>query len=287
MRASESLRPVVDTFNTAWHSFRGDASGAWMLHPADLHALDPVVLVDHFRMSTPTFPPHPHAGFSAVTYLFADSEDGFVNRDSLGHHLDIAPGALHWTQAGSGVLHEEIPRVVGRVSHGLQLFVNSAAAHKASAPAVFHRAAHEVQTVELAGGGRVRVVLGRFGDVEAAIGAHTPLTLLDITLPPNAALDVPVAAGERAFALVVGGALVGAAAQGPHALRFGDQGEAVRLHAGSDGLHLALITGRPLGEPIVPKGPFIGNSAAEVTDMIRRFQAGQMGRLSPTPGAFN
>lgn len=281
-----TLRPIVETFATPWHSFRGDASGAWLLHPADLHALDPVVLVDHFRMSTPVFPPHPHAGFSAVTYLFEDSEDGFVNRDSLGHQLAIAPGSLHWTQAGSGVLHEEIPRAPGRVSHGLQIFVNSAASHKATPPAMFHRSASEIAAVALENGGRVRVVLGDFGGHTARIGAHTEITLLDMALPAGAALELPVAAGERAFAVVARGALAGLLADEPHAVRFADAGDRVRLEAGPKGVHLAFLAGTPLGEPIVPKGPFIANSAAEVTQMIRRFQSGQMGTLAATPGAF-
>ena len=279
-------RPIIETFATPWRSFRGDASGAWLLHPADLHALDPVVLVDHFRMSTPVFPPHPHAGFSAVTYLFEDSEDGFVNRDSLGHQLDIAPGSLHWTQAGSGVLHEEIPRVPGRVSHGLQVFVNSAAANKATVPAMFHRSASEIAAVALENGGRVRVVLGEFGGHTARIGAHTAITLLDIALAAGAALELPVAAGERAFAVIARGALVGAPDDQLHAVRFADEGDSVRLEAGAAGVHLAFFAGTPLGEPIVPKGPFIANTAAEATAMIRRYQSGQMGALAPTPGAF-
>jgi redox-sensitive bicupin YhaK (pirin superfamily) len=280
-------RTLSDVIATPWHSFRGGDSGAWLLHPADAHALDPVVLVDHFRMNQPTFAPHPHAGFSAVTYLFEDSEDGFVNRDSLGYQGPIEPGALHWTQAGSGVLHEEIPRVAGRVSHGLQIFVNSSAANKRSAPAVFQVAAEQIPVVAPPGGGRVRVVLGAFGGAVSRIDAHTPLMLLDVELPPGAALDVPVGAGERAFAVVVSGGLTGAPQAAPHALRFTDTGDALHLEAGAQGVHLAVLAGTPIGEPIVPKGPFIGNSAADVTEMIRRFQSGAMGALAPTPGAFN
>jgi redox-sensitive bicupin YhaK (pirin superfamily) len=271
-------RSVALRIDTPWRSFRGGDSGAWMLHPQDAHALDPVVSVDHFRMSQPTFAPHPHAGFSAVTYLFEDSEDGFINRDSLGHTLPIEPGALHWTQAGSGVLHEEIPRTAGRVAHGLQIFVNSAATLKGHAPAMFHRRADEIAVVEPTPGARVRIVLGDFAGTSARIGAHTPLTLLDITLAPQTTLDVPLPRGERAFAIVASGE--------PHALRFADEGDAVALSGGERGLHLALFAGRPLAEPMFPKGPFIGGSAAEVTDMIRRFQSGAMGALAPTPGAF-
>jgi redox-sensitive bicupin YhaK (pirin superfamily) len=273
-----NARQLVERLDTPWHSFRGGDSGAWMLHPQDTHALDPVVIVDHFRMSQPTFAPHPHAGFSAVTYLFEDSEDGFINRDSLGHTLPIEPGALHWTQAGSGVLHEEIPRMSGRVSHGLQIFVNSPAALKGSAPVMFQRHAGEIAVVEPSPGVLVRVVLGDFAGTSARIGAHTPLTLLDITLAPHTTLDVPLPHGERAFAIVASG--------DPHALRFADEGEGVALSGGERGLHLALFAGQPIDEPMFPKGPFIGGSAAEVTDMIRRFQSGAMGALAPTPGAF-
>ena len=279
-------RTPGDVIAMPWKSFRGGASGGWGLHPQDAHALDPVVLVDHFRMDEATFAPHPHAGFSAVTYLFEDSEDGFINRDSLGHTLPIEPGALHWTQAGSGVMHEEIPRTPGRVSHGLQIFVNSSAAHKHSAPAMFHRRADEITLLEPSPGVRVRVVLGNFGGVSACIGAHTPITLLDITLAPNAKVDVALPPGERAFALVTRGALADRDANEPHALRFADEGDAVALQAGAQGAHLALFAGRPIAEPMFAKGPFIGSSAADVSDMIRRFQSGAMGALAPTPGAF-
>ena len=65
--------------------------------------------LDHYRMSGPTFAPHPHAGFSAVSYVFEDSKGGLRNRDSLQHDLVIEPGAMVWTQAGSGVVHDEFP----------------------------------------------------------------------------------------------------------------------------------------------------------------------------------
>lgn len=100
--------------------------------------LDPFLSVDHFYMSQPTFAPHPHAGVSAVTYLFDDSETGFINKDSLGHLLDILPGSLHWTRAAGGVMHDEAPQVNGRTAHGMQIFVNLRAAHRHDAPGIEH-----------------------------------------------------------------------------------------------------------------------------------------------------
>ena len=71
--------------------------------------LDSVITIDHFNIRVPVFALHPHAGFSAVAYLFEDSEGEFVNRDSLGHQLVAKPGAVIWTVTGSGVPHDEFP----------------------------------------------------------------------------------------------------------------------------------------------------------------------------------
>jgi redox-sensitive bicupin YhaK (pirin superfamily) len=113
--------------------------------------LDPFLAIDHFEMALPFFPPHPHAGFSAVTYLFPQSQNGFVNRDSRGEALQIHPGDLHWTAAGSGVVHEEVPITRGVVCHGLQIFVNLHSSKKWMAPQALHLAAAQVPVVDAGG----------------------------------------------------------------------------------------------------------------------------------------
>src|SRR5207253_5326412 len=85
--------------------------------------LDPFLGIDHFSMRVPRSPPHPHAGFCALTYVFEDSEGALVSRDSLGHTSVVHPRDLCWTTAGRGIVHEEVPES-GRVVHGLQVFVN-------------------------------------------------------------------------------------------------------------------------------------------------------------------
>jgi redox-sensitive bicupin YhaK (pirin superfamily) len=101
-----------------------------------LALLDPFIMVDHFRMREAVFAPHPHAGFSAVTYLFDDSATGLISRDSLGGEHAIPPGGLHWTLAGRGVMHDEFPAAPGLEAHGLQIFVNLPADQKLRAPSV-------------------------------------------------------------------------------------------------------------------------------------------------------
>ena len=86
----------------------------------------PFLGVDHAWMSAPTFPEHSHAGLSAVTYVFMDAKTGYDNRDSLGTRNLIRPGGLHWTTAGRGIRHEEIPAEPGKTAHSLQIFVDLA-----------------------------------------------------------------------------------------------------------------------------------------------------------------
>src|SRR6185369_4691129 len=113
--------------------------------------IDPFLGVDHAWMSAATFPPHPHAGFSAVSYLFLDSETGVNNRDSLGNHNYIQPGGLHWTAAGRGVVHEEVPAEAGKTVHMLQVFINLARERQSAPPFALSLAPQDVPAVQLPG----------------------------------------------------------------------------------------------------------------------------------------
>lgn len=93
----------------------------------------PIAVLDDFRVRGEPFPPLPHAGFSAVAYVFEDSQSGLRSRDSLGDDVVIGPAGIVWTQAGSGVIHHEIPASDGDL-HVLQLFVNLSAKNKLIAP---------------------------------------------------------------------------------------------------------------------------------------------------------
>ena len=93
-----------------------------------------VALLDDFRVRGRPFPPHPHAGFSAVTYVLQASAGGLRSRYSLGHDLVVRPGGIVWTQAGSGVMHEEMPAPPDRELHGVQIFVNLSSKNKLAAP---------------------------------------------------------------------------------------------------------------------------------------------------------
>ena len=232
--------------------------------------LDPFIMVDHFRMSEAAFAPHPHAGFSAVTYLFDDSATGLISRDSLGGEYAIQPGGLHWTLAGRGVMHDEFPAQAGREAHGLQIFLNLPADQKLRAPEV-RRIAPEQMARRTGAGWRAVQVFG---------GAAEPaLAIVDIDA--GASFDIELADTEQGFAIVIQGS--GQAGELPlstgRALSLSEGGHA-RLQA-DEPLRLACFSGRPLREPLVRHGPFVMSDEGQVVAALQRFQSGGMGRLSP------
>lgn len=240
--------------------------------------LDPFLSIDHFWMSQPTFPPHPHAGFSAVTWMFEDSPGAFTNRDSLGDRSRIGPGALHWTQAASGMLHEEIPEVPGVVSHGLQIFVNLRSDHKRAAPRAFHADELPLARGE---GWSARVLAGRVGDVESPLRELlTPVLLLDVALEAGGVVQLPLPPDHSVFALVIEGVVgVGARRAPAHsAVAFADDGDGVVLSADAPA-RVVVGGGRPLREEVVAGGPFVMNTREELEQAAARYRAGAMGVL--------
>ncbi|MBL8716149.1 MAG: pirin family protein [Myxococcales bacterium] len=246
------------------------------------YPLDPFLNLDDFRMSEPTFPPHPHAGFSAVTYMFEDSPGAFVNRDSLGDRSRIGPGTLHWTQAAHGMMHEEVPERAGEVCHGLQMFVNLRSDHKNAAPAAFHVEAGDIPEVSLGEGARVRVLAGEFAGRSALPELLTPIVFLDVHLGAWAEAVLPIAAACCFLLVVSGGGTVGVdrtAIQAHDAVGLAADGEDVVLAAGAGGLQLLLGAGRPIGEPVVFGGPFAMTTERDLAAAKARYARGEMGRL--------
>jgi redox-sensitive bicupin YhaK (pirin superfamily) len=245
--------------------------------------LDPFLAFTDFHMTQPTFAPHPHAGFSAVTYMFRDSVGSFRNRDSLGDESLIEPGALHWTQAGAGMMHEEIPIEPGLDCHGLQLFVNLRADHKLAEPRAFHVSAADVPVVEAAPGASVHVVVGSLGDVASPLeGLLTPVDLLDIDMAPGAVVELPVDPARRVVLLVVAGEVSAAgtvlATHTVASLR--GTSESLPLVAGIEGATVLVLAGTPIDEPVVFGGSFCMNTQAQIEDAQRRYRSGQMGSLT-------
>jgi redox-sensitive bicupin YhaK (pirin superfamily) len=207
----------------------------------------PFLQLDHYFMTQPTFGEHPHQGFSAVTYMFEDSEGSFFNQDSQGDRSMIYPGDLHWTQAGSGIRHDETPTEPGKLCHGIQMFVDLPLADKSLPAKAFHLSSAQISVHETVEGGRVRVVVGSAYGLISPLQISTQIRFLDITLPANSSLKHELATNESAFILVIQGTgTVGQTQtiQIHEAALFENTGDTIQVQAGIEKLQYILCIGQ-------------------------------------------
>ena len=253
-------------------------------HPMYAGAMDPLIMVDHFTMTAPTFGPHAHAGLSAVSILFEDSEGVFNNKDSLGNDIDLQPGDLYWLKAGRGAVHDEKPRTGAR-THALQVFVNLPARMKYDAPDSLHVKASEIPVL-VGEGYSARLVLGESNGTKGTKSPALPITILDVKLEEGASFAHQVPAGQSAWVLAVDGAF---------GVRNGDAeaslkpGVSVSIRAqdqvqdlittGSTEAHFVILQADPLREPFVQRGPFAMTTEAEVDAMFAAHAAGELGSI--------
>lgn len=166
--------------------------------------INPFIGVDHAWMSAPTFPPHSHRGISAVSYVFLDSETGIENRDNIGTHNLIRPGGIHWTKAGRGIVHEEIPAETGKTVHSLQIFVDLPEDQRLSDPQAIILEPRDIPVIQQ-GLSKVRIAVGSFGGEKSPLQAPTAVTMLDVSLEEGGELSIPLPQGEAAFILPIHG----------------------------------------------------------------------------------
>ena len=278
------MTPQFSTIVTARHHQSG---GIFSVHAIELSRLDglasPLALLDDFRVSGAPFGPHPHAGFSAISYVLEDSAVALRSRDSLGNDLEIRPGGLVWLQAGRGAQHQEIPAKPGAL-HGAQIYVNLSARNKLVAPKTMAVQPEDVPVWTTKAGDRVRVLVGRYGNLGSPIAPAEPFAILDARVATSVAF--PIGGGEHTVIYTLSGALdVRAGAEvrrlpAQAAVAVADAGE-LTLSAVDGPAHALVLSGPALDEPVIAEGPFIMNDAAGIRAAIRRFHAGEMGQLDP------
>jgi hypothetical protein len=251
----------------------------------ELGSIDPFIVLTEFWMPHAFFPPHPHAGFSVMTYMFLDSEGAFINRDSLGDRSRIEAGAIHLTQAGKGIFHEEIPEVEGRICHGLQMWLNHSSADRMVAPKAMHVASGEVPEIHPSKNVRVRVLLGAYNDVQAPIKPLPEVTLLDVQIEPHTIFSHRVPKEHISFMMMMSGVVTcgGTLFSAATCVKFSDDGETIEISTAEQSATFLLGTGKPFGEHTLFGGPFVMSTPEQMQQTKVRFSAGEMGYLEPSP----
>jgi redox-sensitive bicupin YhaK (pirin superfamily) len=295
-----SIRPVIET-----RPAKPTMEGAGVhLHRAfgfhDPSELDPFLLFDDFRNDDPAryekgFPWHPHRGIETITYVL----DGEVaHGDSLGNTGLLGAGDVQWMTAGSGILHQEMPRgnAAGQM-HGFQLWANLPASLKMTAPRYQDVTAPDIPEVIDDDGTRVRVIVGEFWGKRGPVdGIAADPQYLDISVPPGVKKTFRVDTYRRSFAYVFAGSGAFADASQPTGvllekevagqevhlrdpsgdrtlIRFGT-GDTVTEQAGEEGVRFLLISGAPLQEPVAWHGPIVMNTKDELRQAMRDLKSG-------------
>jgi redox-sensitive bicupin YhaK (pirin superfamily) len=251
--------------------------------PSRENLFDPFLLFDHFAFNDPIegpivgFPMHPHRGIETVTYML---EGNTRHRDSLGNMGVIGPGDVQWMTSGRGIMHEEMPKrgPEGTVN-GFQLWVNLPAAEKMGMPRYQEVAADSIPSAG-ENGVRVRVVAGQFDGVLGPVTeiAAQPL-YMDVTLKMGDEFSLPVPMGHTVVAYVFEGrGLFGYGmdqnVEGVRMLTFGDGDLVLARAAPNSHVRFMLMAGAPFGEPIVPYGPFVMNTQAEIMQAMTDLRNG-------------
>lgn len=241
----------------------------------DVYDFDPFLMLDSFDSTDPSdyvagFPTHPHRGIETITYLISGKIE---HEDSLGNGGAILPGESQWMTAGSGILHQEMPKPSERML-GFQLWLNLPRAEKMAEPAYLAVTGGMIPVWREAGA-EVRVISGTFGGKEGVRPRHIPATILDITLSPGARLMIPTKPDETAFAFsILGGARVSSTAIAEKTAVLLGAGDHAELEATArEGARLIFFAGKPLREPIAWGGPIVMNTDAELElafDELRR-----------------
>jgi redox-sensitive bicupin YhaK (pirin superfamily) len=302
-RLDMSLRPVKEILNT-----KPTLEGAGVkLERAfgfgKTKEFDPFLLLDDFRNDNPAdylagFPWHPHRGIETITYVLAGEVE---HGDSLGNRGKMGAGDVQWMTAGSGILHQEMPKgdAKGRM-HGFQLWANLPAALKMTDPRYQDIHSSEIPEVTEDDGTKARVICGDFwgkrGPVDGvATDSVVAARYVDISVPPGKKKRIQVETARNAFAYVFAGAGAFRDASVPqavltesgvdpnaapvydaknHSLVLFDRGDEISVQAGPEGIRFLLVSGRPLEEPVAWYGPIVMNTQTELNLAVRELQNG-------------
>ena len=255
---------------------------------------DPFLLFDDFRNERREdylkgFPWHPHRGIETITCVLAGEVE---HGDSMGNRGSIAAGDVQWMTAGSGIIHQEMPKgdAQGRM-HGFQLWANLPGALKMTAPRYQEVKAADIPSVTDDDGTNVRIVSGEFWGKRGPVdGIAAEPVYLDVSVAPGKRKTLPVEVTRHAFAYVFAGAGKFGNASLPQAVRTDhlgtatdagnrslvlfDRGDELTVETGDEGVRFLLVSGKPIEEPVAWYGPVVMNTQDELRQAFQELEQG-------------
>ncbi|HTE34559.1 MAG TPA: pirin family protein [Chryseolinea sp.] len=253
--------------------------------------IDPFLLLHHADIKAPKHVkpdhagvgPHPHRGFSPVTFIF---KGGVHHRDSRGNDSVIYAGGAQWMNAGMGVIHSERPpkeiHEIGGRQEIVQLWINTPAAHKMDQPAYYPVSADEApffrskdEKVLL------KAFAGQLLGLKGPVPTHSEINAATLNIRTAGTLAIPVPQDHHTVIYILDGKLNVngfGMVEKHHAVLFRNDGEGITLEGLEDSTVLVL-SGKPLQEEVVSHGPFVMNTQTQILEAMRDYQMGKMGIL--------
>jgi hypothetical protein len=260
---------------------------------------DPFLMLDDFRSDTPDhylkgFPWHPHRGIETITYAIrGEIEHG----DSMGNKGIISSGDVQWMTAGSGIIHQEMPKGdKGGSMGGFQLWANLPKSHKMMDPRYRDVKSNQIPEVTQDSGTKIRIICGK------ADGQQGPVRdividpeYLDVTVPARSEFMHPTKRGHTVFAYIIDGKGYFCKEKKPFSYDmegsnyfdmkrdpFLVNGDLVLFHDGdqamvstdAESVRFLLISGKPIGEPVAWYGPIVMNTNDELRIAFEEYNNG-------------
>jgi len=260
---------------------------------------DPFLLLDDFRSDNPKyyikgFPWHPHRGIETITYVL----DGHVEHgDSMGNKGDITSGDIQWMTAGSGIIHQEMPKgdPSGRME-GFQLWANLPAAQKMMDPRYRDVKSSQIPKIKLNNGTEIKVICGRVGDIQGPVrDIVIDPEYLDVTVPQHTVYSHPTKQNHNTFAYIIDGKGYFCKEKKPftyevEGINYFDMqresfvsngtivlfedGDHIVVSTEGEAVRFLLISGKPINEPVAWYGPIVMNTQEELRIAFEEYQQG-------------
>lgn len=266
---------------------------------SEVPLFDPFLLFDDFRSDNPDFfikgfPWHPHRGIETITYvLTGDVEHG----DSMGNKGDITMGDVQWMTAGSGIIHQEMPKGDdhGKME-GFQLWANLPAKQKMIPPRYQDIKSNQIPNIELENGAKIKIISGQVGKIRGPVrDIVIDPEYIDVIIPPDTVFNHPTSQGHTVFAYVIAGRGFFCQEKKPfiyeveginyfdmkrepfvenETLVLFEDGDHISVSTEEQAVRFLLISGRPIHEPVAWQGPIVMNTQEELNIAFQEYQQG-------------
>jgi redox-sensitive bicupin YhaK (pirin superfamily) len=296
MRMDRKIRKVIRSKSTI------EGAGVHLKRAfghSEVPEFDPFLLLDDFRSNDPRhyilgFPWHPHRGIETITYVIRGT---VKHEDSIGSKGVIGPGDVQWMTAGSGILHQEMPKGDGK-GHmgGFQLWANLPSSHKMMNPRYRDVKSDQIPEVFMDNGVTIRVVCGKIKNIEGSVrDIVIEPEYLDVTVPENSEYIHSTKPGRTVFAYVIEGKAIFCQEKNPFNYEIEgvnyfdihgdpfissenivlfDDGKQVAVSTEGESVRFLLISGIPISEPIAWRGPIVMNTQKELQIAFEEYRKG-------------